>query len=117
MQSRYCESRVGYYERGYNMPIRPENKSRYPKNWQDIRKEVRSRSGDVCEGSPMYPDCSAINGLPHPATGSKVVLTVAHLDHTPENCDMGNLMHWCQKCHNAYDAPVRAMNRKNRLLD
>jgi hypothetical protein len=32
----------------------------------------------------------APNGAPHPVTGSRVVLTVAHLDHTPENCEAHN---------------------------
>lgn len=38
----------------------------------------------------------------------KIVLTVAHLDHTPENCADENLKALCQKCHNRYDAPMRA---------
>jgi len=29
--------------------------------------------------------------------GAKVVLTVAHLGHTPENCDPANLRAWCQR--------------------
>lgn len=33
-----------------------------------------------------------------------VVLTVAHLDHTPEHCEPSNLKAMCQKCHLAYDA-------------
>ncbi len=37
----------------------------------------------------------------------RVVLTVAHLDHHPENCARGNLRAWCQRCHNTYDAPMR----------
>lgn len=37
----------------------------------------------------------------------KIVLTVMHLDHTPENCDPANLLHACQGCHNRYDAPMR----------
>lgn len=37
----------------------------------------------------------------------RVILTVAHLDHTPENCDPANLRAWCQWCHNTYDAPMR----------
>jgi len=36
-----------------------------------------------------------------------VVLTVAHLDHTPEHCDDANLKAWCQRCHNTYDMPMR----------
>lgn len=34
----------------------------------------------------------------------RIVLTVAHLDHTPENCDPSNLRAWCQRCHLRYDA-------------
>jgi hypothetical protein len=86
------------------MPIRPENKVRYPKNWKsEIVPRIRKRSKDCCEGSPDYPDCRAKNGHTHPETGSKVVLTVGHLDHCPENCDDDNLMHWCQRCHLNYD--------------
>jgi len=88
------------------MPIRPENKDRYPKDWPEISR--KKRAGGVCDGSPQFPDCRARNGEPHPITGSKVVLTVAHLDHQPENCDPENLRAWCQRCHNAYDAPMRA---------
>lgn len=96
------------------MPIRPENKGRYPKNWKDIVSQVRERSGDCCEGSPAYPNCRAVNYQPHPVTGSKVVLTTAHLDHTPENNRMDNLRHWCQRCHITYDAPMKAAGIKQR---
>lgn len=97
------------------MPIRPENKGRYPKDWRLISLEVRERAGWVCEGAPgIYPDCRAENGQPHPVTGSKVVLTVAHLDHVPENCgepgDRPNLMALCQRCHLTYDAKHHAVN-------
>jgi hypothetical protein len=92
------------------MPIKPENRARYPKNWKAIVAGIRERSGNCCEGSPAYPDCRAENYLPHPITLSKVVLTVAHLDHMPENCAGDNLKHWCQRCHNTYDRPHRNRN-------
>lgn len=41
---------------------------------------------------------------------SRIVLTIAHLDHTPENNDPANLRAWCQRCHNRYDAPHRRRN-------
>lgn len=41
-----------------------------------------------------------------------VVLTIAHLDHTPENCDPSNLRALCQQCHNRYDAKHRAETKK-----
>lgn len=85
------------------MPIRPENKKRYPKNWKQISLDARERAGNRCEGSPDFQDCRAVNGKPHPETGSKVFLTVAHLDHTPEHCEPENLKAWCQRCHLNYD--------------
>ena len=90
------------------MPIKPENRARYPGNWKAIVAAIRERSGDRCEGSPMWPDCRAVNGQQHPETGSRVVLTTAHLDHVPENCAPKNLRHWCQRCHLVYDAKHHA---------
>ena len=42
-----------------------------------------------------------------------VVLTVAHLDHTPENCQDENLKAMCQKCHNNYDKKHRRETARN----
>lgn len=98
------------------MPIRPENLARYPADWPAISLRVREAAGWRCEGSPAYPACRAANGQPHPATGSIVVLTVAHLDHTPENVAPWNLRAWCQRCHNTYDLPHRRAGRISRAL-
>jgi len=97
------------------VPISAENRGRYPKDWKAISLEVREAAGWVCEGSPgFYEDCRAENGKPHPVTGSRVVLTVAHLDHVPENCgepgDRPNLRAMCQRCHLTYDAKHHAAN-------
>lgn len=46
--------------------------------------------------------------------GPKIVLTVMHLNHQPEDCSDENLLHACQGCHNRYDAPVRAAGIKAR---
>lgn len=92
------------------MPIKPENLKRYPPNWKAIVEQVRERSGNRCEGSPDFQDCRAENGHHHPVTGSLVVLTVGHLDHTPEHCDMDNLKHWCQRCHLNYDKEHHQQN-------
>jgi len=90
------------------MPIRPENRSLYPPDWPEIRQKILRRAGGKCEL------CGAVNYQPHPVTGSKVVLTIMHLDHDPTNNDPANLKAGCQKCHNAYDAPMRAAGRKRR---
>jgi len=44
----------------------------------------------------------------------KIVLTVMHLNHQPEDCRDENLLHACQGCHNRYDAPMRAAGIKAR---
>lgn len=93
------------------MPIRPENRARYPRDWKTISLRIRERAGNRCEGSPDFPDCRAENGQPHPDTGSRVVLTVAHLDHQPENCDPANLKAMCQRCHLHYDRDHHAQAR------
>lgn len=85
------------------MPIRPENKARYPKDWPEISRRIRERSGGQCEREINGIRCEAINGKSHPITGSIVVLTVAHLDHQPENCADDNLKAMCQRCHLRYD--------------
>lgn len=96
------------------MPISAENLKRYPSaaDWRFIRRSVLDRAGNRCEGSPAYPDCRVDNHTIHPATGSKVVLTVAHLDHAPENNALHNLRAWCQRCHLTYDCKFHAANRR-----
>jgi hypothetical protein len=96
------------------MPIRPERRHLYPANWKQIRAATLDRAGHRCEGSPAHPDCQAANHEPHPVTGSRVVLTIAHLDHDPTNNDPVNLRAWCQRCHNRYDAKFRHANRMKR---
>lgn len=40
----------------------------------------------------------------------EIVLTIAHLDHTPENCHPDNLRAWCQRCHLNYDRAIHLHN-------
>jgi 5-methylcytosine-specific restriction endonuclease McrA len=86
------------------MPILPENKSRYPVNWKEIRAGILLE----CQGRCEF--CGLENYTMR--DGKKIVLTIAHLDHTPENCARENLRALCQKCHNTYDASHRAQTRK-----
>ena len=112
------------------MPIKAENKSKYPANWQEIRERIRVRSRNKCEwcgvsnGAIGYRDDDGsfvviayrgtVDQWSGHATGYKlikIVLTVAHIhDHDPANCADDNLAHLCQKCHNSHDAPMRAQN-------
>lgn len=101
------------------MPIHPENRHRYPADWKDISARIRfTRAGGRCEcaGQCGAHDhrCEALNRAPSPYTGSKVVLTTAHLDHTPENCADDNLLAMCQRCHLRYDAAHHAESRARR---
>lgn len=107
------------------MPIKPENKDRYPKDWKDVRARVLARAGHRCE----WPGCSVANyaggywdheqfvvvghGVIEPRTAVqlaiqghrllRIVLTIAHLDHVPEHCELENLRAWCQRHHLRYD--------------
>ena len=103
------------------MPIKPENKHLYPPNWPEIVARIRHRSGGRCEFVDENGGrCEATQGNAHPITGSRVVLTVAHLDHFPPHCEDDNLLDSCQRCHNLYDAEHRAQTRRaerNRQLD
>lgn len=93
------------------MPIKPENKSRYPKDWEQIRNRILLRAGNKCEFCGVENHSMRLN----PKTGKvvKIILTIAHLDHIPEHCDPDNLRALCQKCHNTYDAQHRKETRAN----
>ncbi len=127
------------------MPIRPENRARYPKDWPAISARIRQRAGNRCEEcgvenhklggrSPdgrfwlaeptgessrgiMWPrpgDWSWCSGWPERLRIIKIILTVAHLDHQPENCADDNLKALCQRCHLRLDAKSKAERRKAR---
>lgn len=81
----------------------PCDYSKYPGDWPQIRARILERAGNRCEW------CGAENYRPHPITGSKVVLTVAHVgNQDPMDCREENLAMLCQRCHNGLDAPMRA---------
>ena len=85
----------------------PVDYSKYPANWKQISKRIRfERAGNRCEV------CGAENYQPHPETGSRVVLTVAHLNHDVNDNRDENLQAMCQRCHNRYDADHRRANAK-----
>lgn len=101
------------------MPIRPENRGRYPADWPVISNAIRQdRAAGRCEcegecGRGTHEGrCPNRNGHPAYGTGSKVVLTVAHLDHAPENCVPANLRAMCQACHLAYDREHHAESHR-----
>lgn len=91
------------------MPIRPENLKDYlkPKHWKVIRENILKRAKNKCE-------FCGIRNYTIRKNGSKVVLTIAHLDHNPKNNSKGNLRAWCQKHHNLYDANHRIEGMRER---
>lgn len=93
------------------MPIRPENRRRYPRDWAVRRRFlVTFRARNRCEW------CGAENGRPNPNTGSIVVLTLAHVgDRRPECASLLNLAVLCQACHLRHDNPIRWRERRRRL--
>jgi hypothetical protein len=99
-------------------PIKAENRARYPADWRELATAIKTeRAAGRCEcfgecGRGHLTRCTNRHGEPAADTGSRVVLTVAHLDHTPENCDPANLRAMCQGCHLHYD---RDHHRESRL--
>lgn len=124
------------------MPIKPENRARYPADWPRISKEAKERAGWRCQHAGCTArqysvgrwmlwggsDCHQWSELREPpATFAEarqlaadehfsrfgdepgehkilvIVLTVAHLNHQPEDCRPENLAAMCQRHHLAYD--------------
>lgn len=86
----------------------PMQRALYPADWERISASIRDRADNRCE----WPGCGLENGATVDGKRGpyKVVLTVAHLDHNPANCDPANLRAWCQPHHLRYDARHRAHN-------
>jgi hypothetical protein len=120
------------------VPIKPENQNRYPANWKEIRASILARAGDCCEqckvpngkriargAGPFVGTFQTDDAEVYDAdTGEHItrvrmseyqvknmvtiVLTIAHLDHQPENCDPANLRALCQMHHLRHDAAHHA---------
>jgi hypothetical protein len=70
----------------------------------------RDRSGMECE-EPPEPSGDKRTRKALKRRESRCELTVAHLDHTPENNDPANLMALCQSCHLKLDIREHIANR------
>ena len=98
------------------MPISPERMKLYPggstrsPEWLALRAYILFRAGNRCEGTPQRPFCDYRNGQTNPVTGSRVVLTIMHMNHNESDCSDENLRAGCQTCHNKWDAKHRAAN-------
>lgn len=129
------------------MPIKPENRGRYPADWACHSREAKERAGWKCQHDGCVArQYSVGRWLPDAANGFRwsahddtaqsygearqmaaeysfylfgdgpadswpvivIVLTVAHLNHKPEDCRPENLAAMCQRHHLAYDAKHHA---------
>ena len=122
------------------MPIRAEMRALYPPDWPAISDWIRfDRALGRCEchgecksrlhwswwadaaastphgilGRPKPPvRCPNYHLEPSRFTGSRVILTTAHLEHNPTVSDPVKLRAMCQACHLAYDAEHHAATRR-----
>lgn len=85
----------------------PMDKPRYPPDWTSIATAIKDAAGWTCQ------QCGKQCRIPgEPLDTHRNTLTVAHLDHTPENCAPENLRALCAPCHLRYDATHHADTRK-----
>ena len=113
------------------MPIKPENKKLYPKNWKEIRQKILERSENRCAFCGVlnhsigyrnkdgeFIECEGMAAEAADLDGEhliQIILTIAHLDHNPTNNNPENLRALCQKCHNNYDKEHRKETRRKTL--
>jgi len=86
----------------------PIDYKKYPPFWIIIRLYILARAENKCEL------CGAENYKPHWKTGSRVILTVAHIDQDVNNNNKYNLLALCQRCHLKIDMPYKIKKRKKK---
>lgn len=85
------------------------DRDRYPADWKRIAFEKKQACGWVCQR------CGKQCRKPgEPFDTHRRTLTVAHLNHTPEDCRAENLCAMCAPCHLRYDARQHAETRRKR---
>jgi len=89
----------------------PIDYKKYGTDWKELSADVIEKAGGKCEL------CPAVQGKPHWKTGSKVVLSVHHIDGNRKNNSNGNLIALCQRCHLRLDLPLKWTKRKNRKAE
>jgi 5-methylcytosine-specific restriction endonuclease McrA len=104
----------------------PIDYSRYPPHWKtQIRPAILQRAKNKCEwcGLPNYAFVVRKNGTTSQLTPeqaedarqagervTRIVLTIAHLNHNINDNRHANLAALCQRCHLSHDAPYHAKN-------
>lgn len=90
----------------------PMDRKRYPSDWEDIAYRVKQKADwkcQVCGKQCRRPD--------EPFYTHRRTLTVAHLNHIPEDCSEENLKAMCAPCHLRYDAAHHAETRRRKNDD
>jgi hypothetical protein len=109
------------------MPIKQENKHLYLplKEWKELRESRIKAQGKRCKfcGIPnyairiRYKNLELFNHEPVEIKRSRVVLTIAHLDHNPQNNAEGNTPALCQFCHCRHDITHHLETRKKTIAE
>lgn len=87
----------------------PMEKDRYPKDWKKIAFSIKEKAGWICQ------KCGKQCRKPgEPFDTHKRTLTVAHLNHIPEDMRLENLKALCAPCHLRYDADHHAETRRKK---
>lgn len=116
----------------------PMDRSRYPDDWVKIAHRVKDAARWVCQacGAPHGDDGAIdLDGCwndreeivempvdlqrqlfgPDGPELRRSILTVAHLNHEPEDCSDDNLRALCAACHRAYDRDDNAIRAARTL--
>lgn len=89
----------------------PMDRKRYPKDWPAIARKVKDEADWKCES------CGKQCRRPgEPFDTHRRTLTVAHLNHTPEDCKRSNLKALCVPCHLRYDKDHHAETRRRKKV-
>lgn len=87
----------------------PMDKKLYPIHWKTISNDVKRKAEWKCQM------CGKQCRKPgEPFDTHRRTLTVAHLNHKPEDVRPENLMAMCAPCHLRYDAKHHAETRRRR---
>lgn len=87
----------------------PMQRELYPDNWEAIAAAVKEAAGWKCQ------KCGKQCRRPgEPFDTHRNTLTVAHMNHTPQDISPENLKALCAPCHLRYDANHHAETRRKK---
>lgn len=107
------------------MPIRADQRHLYPLDWDEQAAKLKAAAGWRCAcmgecGRDHGGRCVEVHNTPAswrrqldlvPGRAPRVVLSVGHGDHHPENSAPENLHVFCQDCHLRHDRLEHALRR------